>query len=58
MFLIFDGRTYEMAPAAWSGTETPDAGATYCDDFTDVPAAIGAAVGTGAANTAAMAAKS
>ena len=56
VFLIFDGRTYEMVPAAWSGTETPDAGATYCDDFTDVPAAIGTAVGTGAANTAAMAA--
>jgi len=47
-----------MAAAAWSGTETPDAGATYCDEFTDVPAAIGAAVGTGAANTAASAATS
>ena len=59
VFLISGGLTYEMAPKAWSGAGTPDAGATYCDIMnTNVSGATGTAVGTGAANTAAMAALS
>ncbi|NQW72494.1 MAG: fibronectin type III domain-containing protein [Actinobacteria bacterium] len=58
IFLISGGTTYEMAPKAWSGAGTPDATATWCDGLTDVPAATGMDVGTGAANTAAMAASS
>ena len=51
------GLRYEMAPKAWSGAGTPDAGASYCDTYpNDVSGAAGTAVGTGAANTAAMAA--
>ena len=56
VFLISGGLTYEMAPNTWSGAGTPDVAASWCDGFTDVPAATGTAVGTGAANTAAMAA--
>ena len=58
IFLISGGTRYEMAPAAWSGAGTPDASATWCDGLTDVSAATGMDVGTGAANTAAMAASS
>ena len=59
VFLISGGLTYEMAPKAWSGAGTPDAGETYCDTTpNDVPGAAGTAVGTGAANTAAMSASS
>jgi len=50
------GLRYEMAPTNWSGAGTPDAVASWCDGiFTDIPGANGAAIGTGAANTAAMA---
>ena len=58
IFLISGGTRYEMAPKAWSGAGTPDATATWCDGLTDVPAATGMDVGTGAATTAAMAASS
>ena len=58
IFLISGGTTYEMAPKTWSGAGTPDATATWCDGLTDVSAATGMDVGTGAANTAAMAASS
>jgi hypothetical protein len=54
VFLISGGLTYEMAPNTWSGSSDPSL--TWCDGPTDVPAASGTAVGTGAANTAAMAA--
>ena len=56
MFLIDNGVRYEMAPAAWSGVVSPDANASYCDNFPspDIPAAAGTAIGTGAANTAAI----
>ena len=53
VFLISGSLTYEMAPAAWGSAE---AGVKWCRGLTDVPAASGTAVGTGAANTAAMAA--
>jgi hypothetical protein len=57
VFLISGGLTYEMAPNTWSGAGTPDEIASYCDSqSTDVSAANGTAVGTGSANTAAMAA--
>jgi hypothetical protein len=57
VFLISGGLTYEMAPKAWSGEGTPDASEKYCDTTpNDVPGAAGTAVGTGAANTAAMSA--
>ena len=44
---------YEMAPNTWGAGES---GLTWCDSYTDVPGAVGTAIGTGAANTAAMAA--
>jgi hypothetical protein len=47
------GLRYEMAPKTWGAGES---GLTWCDGLTDVPVAIGTVVGTGAANTAAMAA--
>lgn len=55
VFLISGEKTYEMAPKTWSGPGTPDAELSWCDGFTDVPAADGKAVGTGVGNTAAMA---
>jgi len=50
------GLRYEMAPKAWSGVATPDVEETWCDAFTTVPGTTGTAIGTGAANTAALAA--
>jgi len=58
VFLISDGLTYEMAPKSWRGAGIQDAPATWCDGFTNVPSATGTAIGTGDANTAAMAAPS
>jgi hypothetical protein len=54
VFLISGGLRYEMAPKAWSGVDTPDARASWCDSLTDVPVSTGTAVGTGSANTAKM----
>ena len=54
VFLISGGLTYEMAPKTWSGADDP--ALTWCDGPTNTPAASGTAVGTGSANTAAMAA--
>ncbi len=60
VFLISGGLTYEMAPKNWNDPTNPSATdpvLTWCDDrTTNVSAASGTAVGTGAANTAAMAA--
>ena len=56
VFLIDGSTRYEMALKSWSGSGTPDASATWCDGYIDVPGAQGIAVGTGKANTAAMAA--
>jgi hypothetical protein len=52
VFLISGGLTYEMAPKTWSGLEDPLE--SWCDTFT-VAVTTGTAIGTGAANTAAMA---
>jgi hypothetical protein len=57
IFLISGGKTYEMAPETWSdssGDDTPIL--NWCIDLVDVPLASGTAIGTGKANTAAMAA--
>jgi len=55
VFLISGGKTYEMAPAAWSGAGTPDAVAAWCSDTSsNITGAVGTAVGTGSANTTAM----
>ena len=60
VFLISGGLTYEMAPKNWNDPTNPSATdpvLTWCDDrTTNVSGASGTAVGTGAANTAAMAA--
>ena len=54
VFLISGGKTYEMAPNTWGAGEN---GLTWCDATPNsVPGAVGTAVGTGAANTAWMAA--
>jgi hypothetical protein len=56
VFLISGGLTYEMAPKTWRGSSSDDTPQLkWCDNNTDVPLAVGIAVGTGAANTAAMA---
>ena len=49
------GKYFEVAPISWSGVGTPDAKAKYCVGDTDVPGTDGSLIGTGAANTAAMA---
>lgn len=54
VFLISGGLRYEMAPKTWSGVSDPLL--TWCDGLTAVPGAVGTLVGTGSANTAAMAA--
>jgi hypothetical protein len=55
VFLIDGGLRYEMAPNAWSGV--PNVNGSLCDTVpTLVPGANGTAIGTGFANTAAMAA--
>ena len=54
VFLVADGVHYEMAPNTWAGTVDPIA--KYCNGMQLVAGAAGSAVGTGAANTAAMAA--
>ena len=60
VFLISGGLTYEMAPKNWNDPTNPsatDPNLTWCDnETTDVSGASGTPVGTGAANTAAMAA--
>jgi hypothetical protein len=60
VFLISGGLTYEMAPKNWNDPTNPsaiDPVLTWCDDrTTNVSGASGTAVGTGAANTADMAA--
>lgn len=60
VFLVSGGLTYEMAPENWSDPTNPNATdpvLTWCDDrTTNVSGASATAVGTGAANTAAMAA--
>ena len=53
VFLKSGGRTYEMAPKTWGGGATDPTGA-WCNVDTDIPSAEETAVGTGAANTAAM----
>lgn len=55
VFLIDSGVHYEMAPKTWSaGGVNETIGVSYCDGFTDIPAANATAVGAGATNTAAM----
>ena len=50
------GLRYEMAPKTWRGSSSDDTPKLkWCDTDTGVPLAVGIAVGTGAANTAAMA---
>lgn len=60
VFLISGGLTYEMAPKNWNDPTNPsatDPNLTWCDnETTNVSGASGTAVGSGAANTAAMAA--
>ena len=56
VFLIDGATRYEMALKSWSGSDTPDASATWCDGPNIVSGTLGIAVGTGKANTAAMAA--
>jgi hypothetical protein len=60
VFLISGGLTYEMAPKNWNDPTNPsalDPVLTWCDNqTTNVSGASGTAVGTGSANTAAMAA--
>jgi hypothetical protein len=53
VFLIDNGVRYEMAPNTWGPGES---GLQWCVDFTDTQSGSGTAIGTGAANTAAMAA--
>ncbi len=55
VFLISGGKTYEMAPKTWSGSETPDEGFAWCNNTTSVVSgAGGTAIGTGSVNTIAM----
>jgi hypothetical protein len=57
VFLISGGLRYEMAPRTWSGSSSDDTPTlTWCDGFTDVSGTSGTDIGTGAANTAALAA--
>ena len=59
VFLISGGLTYEMAPKTWNNPTNPSATdpvLTWCDIRVNISATFGTAVGTGAANTAAMAA--
>lgn len=60
VFLISGGLTFEMAPKNWNDPTNPsatDPNLTWCDnETTNVSGTSGTAVGTGAANTAAMAA--
>ncbi len=53
VFLIDNGVRYEMAPNTWGPGE---GGLEWCVDFTDHQSGSGTAIGTGAANTAEMAA--
>ena len=53
VFLCFDGKTYEMAPKTWNGSAS-DPALEWSGNTTDLLAGTSAAVGTGAANTAAM----
>ena len=58
VFLIAGGLTYEMAPKNWAGDpQNPDQTAQTCNSDTAIPEATGTAIGTGAANTAAIVAK-
>ena len=53
VFLCFGGKTYEMAPKTWNGSAS-DPALEWSGNTTDLLAGTSAAVGTGAANTAAM----
>jgi len=53
VFLNADGLTYEMAPKTWSGG-IADPLKLWCNTDTNIPGAVGTAIGTGAANTVAM----
>jgi len=58
VFLIAGGLTYEMAPKDWAeDPPNPDKLAQTCDSDTTIPEATRTAIGTGAANTAAIVAK-
>jgi hypothetical protein len=56
IFLKDRGVCYEMAPKTWGAGET--SGLSWCDANTTVANAMGTAVGTGSANTAALSAAS
>ena len=58
VFLISGGLTYEMAPNTWSGSSSDDTPTlSWCGNtFSNISGAVGTAVGTGSANTAAIAA--
>ncbi len=56
VFLKQQGTCYEMAPKTWGAGETT--GLSWCDANTTVAGAVGTAVGTGPANTAALSAAS
>jgi hypothetical protein len=53
VFLISDGKTYEMAEKAWSGTSSDDTPTlAWCSNTsTSIPGTFGLLVGTGGANT-------
>ena len=54
MFLIADGKTYEMAPKTWSGGN-PDPRAIWCNNSNSLlPGSFGTAIGKGAQNTVLM----
>ena len=53
VFLCFGGKTYEMAPKTWNGSAT-DPTTQWSGNTTDFLAGTSEAIGTGAANTAAM----
>jgi hypothetical protein len=55
VFLISDGKTFEMADKAWSGAGNLDATAQWCDvTNSNIAGAAGTGIGTGSANTTAM----
>ena len=56
VFLKHQGTCYEMAPKTWGAGETT--GLSWCDANTTVSNAMGTAIGTGPANTAALSAAS
>ena len=56
VFLKHQGTCYEMAPKTWGAGET--SGLSWCDANTTVSNAMGTAIGTGPANTAALSAAS